>query len=66
MFYFSTIRPLKKDFVHNLKKSGTWKIQLTLAINFISSKDNDEEEYVMLSKNYNKEIMSNEKADKVI
>ena len=31
------------------------KIQLTIAINFISSKDNDEER-VMLSKNDNKEI----------
>ena len=27
----------------NLKKSDTWKIQLTLADNFISSLDNDEE-----------------------
>ena len=25
-----------------LKKSDTWKIQLTIAINFIPSKDNDE------------------------
>ena len=31
------------------------KIQLTIAINFISSKDNDEQR-VMLSKNDNKEI----------
>ena len=38
-----------------------WKIQLTLAINFISSEDNDEERAVH-SKSVNKEI----KADKVI
>ena len=25
------------------KKSDTWKLQLTIAINFIFSKDNDEE-----------------------
>ena len=28
--------------VNNLKKSETWKIQLTVANNFISSIDNDE------------------------
>ena len=42
-----------------------WKIQLPIAINFISSKDNDEDP-VMHSKNDNKEIISNYKADKVI
>ena len=29
--------------INNLKKSDTWKIQLTIANNFISSIDNDEE-----------------------
>ena len=38
-----------------------WKIQLTLAINFISSEDNDEE-HAVHSKSVNKEI----KADEVI
>ena len=41
------------------------KIILTIAINFISSKDNDEER-IMHSKSDNKEIMINEKADKII
>ena len=41
------------------------KIILTIAINFISSKDNDEER-IMHSKSGNKEIMINEKADKII
>ena len=27
--------------INDLKKSDMWKIQLTIAINFISSKDND-------------------------
>ena len=35
--------------MNNLKKSDTWKIQIKKAINFISSKDNDEES-VMHSK----------------
>ena len=26
--------------MNNLKKSDTWKIQLTISLNFISSKDN--------------------------
>ena len=36
-----------------------------MAINFISSKDNDEE-YVMHSKSDIKEIMTNDEADEVI
>ena len=32
------IRPYLKDIINNLKISDTWKIQLTIAINFISSK----------------------------
>ena len=32
-----------KDIINNLKKSDTWKIQLAIAHNFISSIDNDEE-----------------------
>ena len=42
-----------------------WKIQLTIAINFISSIDNDEE-CLMHSKSDNMEIMINDKADEVI
>ena len=36
----------------NLQSSDTWKIQLTVAINFISSKDT-EEEHVMQSSSGN-------------
>ena len=48
----------------NLKKSDTWEIQLTIVINFMSSKYNDEER-VMHSKSHNIEIMVNDKADEV-
>ena len=51
--------------MNNLKTSDTWKIQLTIAINFISSKDNDEER-VMYSKNHNIEMMINDRAEEVI
>ena len=36
------LRPYLKDIINNLKKSDTWKIQLAIANNFISSIDNDE------------------------
>ena len=32
-----------KDIIDNLKKSDAWKIKLTIAIHFVSSKDNNEE-----------------------
>ena len=37
--YLNKIRPYLKDIINNLKKSDTWKAQLTTAINFISSID---------------------------
>ena len=47
--YLNKIRRYLKDIINNLKKSDTWKIQLRIANNFISSIDNDEER-VMLTK----------------
>ena len=41
--YLDKIKPHLKDIINNIKKSDTWKIQLTIANNFISSIDNDEE-----------------------
>ena len=43
------IKPYLKEIINNLEKSDAWKIQLTVAIDFISSKDTDEER-VMHSK----------------
>ena len=59
------IRQYLKNIENDVKKSDAWKIQLTIAINFMFSKDNDEE-HVMHSKSYNLEIMINEKPDEVI
>ena len=39
--YLNKIRSYSKDILNNLKKSDTWKIQLTIANKFISSIDND-------------------------
>ena len=55
--YHNKIRPYLKDIINNLKKSDKRKIQLTIAINFISSRNNDEER-VMDSKSGNIEIMN--------
>ena len=72
-YYLKKVRSCLNDIINNLKKSGTWKIQLTTADNFISSSDHDEER-VMHSKSDNEiteiieiiEIMINVKADEVI
>ena len=47
--HLSKIRPYLRDIINNFKKSDTWKIQLTISINFIFSKDADEE-HAMISK----------------
>ena len=62
--YLNKIRPSLKD-INNLKKSDTLGIQLTLVINFISSKDSDGE-CLMYSKSDSIEIMIKDKADEVI
>ena len=37
------IKSILNDIINDLKKSDKWKIQLTKPINFVSSKDTDEE-----------------------
>ena len=59
----TAIKDIKNIF--RLKISGTWKIQLTIAISFISSRDNDEEP-VINSKSDSIEIMINDGEDEVI
>ena len=69
--YLNKIRPFSKflrflkNIINTLKKYDTWEIQLTKAINFISSIDNYEER-VMHSKRDKIEIMINEEANEVI
>ena len=46
--YLNKVRPYL-DIINNFKNSDTWKIQLTIANNFIYSIDNDKE-HVMHSK----------------
>ena len=46
--------------INNINISDTYKIQLTIAINFILSRDNDIE-HAIHGKSYNIEIMINDK-----
>ena len=63
--YLSEISPYLKDIVNNLKRSDTWKTQLKIANNFMSSIDNDEG-HVIYSKSDSIEVMENHKSDKII
>ena len=60
--YIHEIKPYLKDIIDNLKKS---KIQLTIAINFISSKETDKE-LVMHAKSEIIETMIYKQAEVVI
>ena len=64
--YLNKIKTYLKDIINDLKKSDSWKIQLTIIINFISYKDNNDEECEMHSKIANLEIMINNETDEVI
>ena len=52
--YLNKVRPCLRDLVNDLKQSDTWKIQLTITINFISSKGDNDEDHVMHSKSDNR------------
>ena len=61
--YLDEIKRYLKDIINNLEISDTWKIQLTIVMNFISSKGT--EECVMNSKSDNIKIMIYDEADKI-
>ena len=64
--YLNKIKPYIKRIINNLKKSGTSKIQLTIAIKFFSSEDDSDEARVMHSRSDNIEIMISDEADEVV
>ena len=63
--YLNKVRQYLKDIINNLKKLDTSRIQLSIAINFVFSKDNDEKQGIY-SKSVSIEIMINDEASKVI
>ena len=64
--YRQKIRPYLKDIINGLKKSYASKIRLTIAINLMFSKNDNDEERVMDSESDNMEIEINVDADEVI
>ena len=63
--YLDKVKPCLRDIIINLQKFDTWKIESTIAINFISSKDIDEE-LVMYLKSDNIEFMSYDNGNEVV
>ena len=63
--YLDKIRPYLRDIVIDLQESDIWNIQLTIAINFISSKDVDEVN-VMHTKSDNKKFMTYDNVDDIV
>ena len=63
--YLNKTRSYLKYIVSNLKKSDTWKIQLTIPNNFTSCIDNDEKCVMMHTKSDNMEIRMNVKQMKL-
>ena len=59
------IKPYLIDVINDDKTRREWKIQLTMKINFISSKDS-EETRTMYTKSHNIEIMMRNETDKII
>ena len=63
--YFDMIRPYLSGTIDDYKTQGGWKVHLTMAINFFSSKDS-EETRTMYSKNDNIEVMMGSETDEII
>ena len=58
------IRPYLSDMINDHKTRREWEIQLTIQINFISSKDS-EETRTMQTKSHNIEIMMGNETDEI-
>ena len=59
------IRPYLSDMINDHKTQGEWKIQLTMSINFMSSKDSEETRTVH-TKSHNVEVMMSSKTVEII
>ena len=63
--YLHVIRPYLSDLINNHKTQGEWKIQITMALDFICSKDSRETR-IMHTKSDNIEIMVGNETNKII
>ena len=64
--YLNMIRPYLVNMINVHKNQSEWKIQLTMAINFISSKPDSDETRIMHIKSINTEIMIGSDTNEVI
>ena len=64
-YYLDEIKPYLTDIINDHKTQGEWKIHLTVAVNFFSSKDS-EEICAMHSKSDNIEILFGNETDEII
>ena len=62
--YLDMIRPYLSDMINDHKTRREWEIQLTIQINFISSKDS-EETRTMHTNSHNIEIMMGNETDEI-
>ena len=63
--YFDMIRPYLRDMINDHKTRREWKIQLTMQINFISSKDSEETRTIH-TKSHNIKIMMGNETNEII
>ena len=63
--YLDEIKPYLSNVINDHKTQGEWKIQLAIAVNFLSSKDTSKMR-TMHSKSDNIEIMIGNETDKII
>ena len=63
--YLGNIKSYMRNIIINIQKSDTWKILLTIAINFIFSKNIDEE-HEIYSKSSNIEFMTCNNVNEVV
>lgn len=63
--YLENIRPHLRDTIDDLKKSGEWKMHLTMKSNFMSSTDNNEKG-VMCSKSDSGIVMIRNHSEEII
>ena len=64
--YLYTIIPHLRNMINNHKTLGEWKIQLSMKINFVSSKDYSDETRIMSNWSNNIEIIMGNEADDII
>ena len=64
--YLNMIRPYSVNMINDHKNQSEWEIQLTIAVNFISSKPDSDETCIMHTKSNNIEIMIGSDTNEVI